>query len=177
MDSAASLSRSETWRLTGLGVVCVAIIAGTFQGDGTPLIASVALSGIAFAVTFSFVRWSAPAFLKAGMKGRDMAKPNKPEVYVSITALKDGGESVCRSLTIAPPLLGQRLWEPYAQSCIFCCLSSSFLLPFTRILLRLHLEAEVEMLSSRFGRLKQVDFFIDSPMAKSGPPSSANRVN
>jgi hypothetical protein len=29
---------------------------------------------LAFSMTYAFVRWSGPAFFKAGLKGRDMSK-------------------------------------------------------------------------------------------------------
>ena len=71
---AASLSRSETWSLLALFVMCAAILLNTFQDDGAPLVASLALSGWAFASTYAFVRWSGPSFMKAGLKGKDLGK-------------------------------------------------------------------------------------------------------
>lgn len=56
------------------------MIVNTFQGDGEPLIASIAFSGIAYAATFSLIRWLGPVFMKAGLKGKDMAKARKPEM-------------------------------------------------------------------------------------------------
>lgn len=82
MANSSSLSRQETWRLFVLVGACLGILLSTFQGDGAPLVASLAFSGIAFAVTFSMIRWLGPVFLKAGLKGRDMAKPRRPEMYV-----------------------------------------------------------------------------------------------
>lgn len=73
-------SRSETWRLLLLVGTGLGILVNTFQGDGAPVIASIALSFIAFAVAFSMVRWLGPVFIKAGLKGKDMAKPRKPEM-------------------------------------------------------------------------------------------------
>lgn len=58
------------------------MLVNTFQGDGAPLVASIAFSGIVFAVTYSLIRWLGPVFIKAGLKGRDMAKPRRPEMYV-----------------------------------------------------------------------------------------------
>lgn len=52
------------------------------DGDGAPLFASVAFSGVAFVITYSLIRWLGPVFMKAGLKGKDMAKPKKPEMYV-----------------------------------------------------------------------------------------------
>lgn len=80
MNHASTLSRTETLRLLFLVGACLGIIVNTFQGDGAPLVASIAFSGIAFAVTFSMIRWLVPVFMKAGLKGKDMAKPRKPEM-------------------------------------------------------------------------------------------------
>ena len=77
----ATLSRSEAWSLLTLSAACVAIIANTFQGDGEPMIASLAFSGLAFAITFAFIRWIGPTFVKAGLKGRDLCKPIPKELY------------------------------------------------------------------------------------------------
>ena len=78
----ATLSKQETWSLLGLFVACIAVIANTFQGDGEPLIASLAFSGIAFASSYSMIRWLGPVFMKAGLKGKDMSKVRKVEMYV-----------------------------------------------------------------------------------------------
>ncbi|CAK47604.1 hypothetical protein CBS115989_7995 [Aspergillus niger] len=85
--NSSSLSRQETWRLFALVGACVGILLNTFQGDGAPLVASLAFSGIAFAVTFSMIRWLVPVFLKAGLKGRDMAKPRRPEIPETMGAV------------------------------------------------------------------------------------------
>lgn len=81
MNYAATLSRKESWRLLVLVGICIGILANTFQGDGAPLVASIAFSGIAFAVAFTMIRWLVPVFMKAGLKGRDMGKPRRPEMY------------------------------------------------------------------------------------------------
>lgn len=80
MNYASNLSRNETWRLLLVVGICVGILANSFQGDGAPLVASIAFSGIAFAVTFTVIRWLVPVFMKAGLKGKDMAKPRRPEM-------------------------------------------------------------------------------------------------
>lgn len=82
MHTSSTLSRKETWRLLALVGAGLAILNTTFQGDGAPLVASIALCGIVFAVAFSLIRWLGPVFLKAGLKGKDMAKPSRPEMYV-----------------------------------------------------------------------------------------------
>ena len=78
----SSLSSTEALSLSALSLACLGVIANTFQGDGEPLIASLAFSGIAFASTFSMIRWLGPVFLKAGLKGRDMSKLRKIEMYL-----------------------------------------------------------------------------------------------
>ncbi len=78
--SSSSLSRTETGSLAALSAACVAILANTFQGDGEPLIASLALSGLAFCASFAMIRWLGPTFIKAGMKGIDMSKHHRREL-------------------------------------------------------------------------------------------------
>jgi len=80
MDS--TLSRVETWSLLTLSVACFGILANTFQGDGEPLTASLAFSGIAFSLTYSLIRWLGETFMKANLKGRDMSKAKKIDMYV-----------------------------------------------------------------------------------------------
>lgn len=43
---------------------------------------SLAFSLFAFATTYSLIRWLGPSFIKVGLKGKDMAKAKKPEMYV-----------------------------------------------------------------------------------------------
>lgn len=73
----------ESWSLLALSAACFGIIANTFHGDGEPLIASIAFSGIAFAFTFSLIRWLGESFMKANLKGRDMSKVRNVEMYVA----------------------------------------------------------------------------------------------
>lgn len=77
----STLTGVEAWSLLALSAACVGIIVNTFQGDGEPLIASLAFSGIAFAFTFSLIRWLRETFMRANLKGRDMSKLKKPEMY------------------------------------------------------------------------------------------------
>ncbi|KAK1140407.1 tunicamycin resistance protein [Aspergillus melleus] len=85
--TSSSLSSRETWRLLILVGVCLGIIFNSFQGEGAPLVASIAFSGIGFAITFSLIRWLGPVFVKAGLKGRDMAKPRRPEIPETMGAV------------------------------------------------------------------------------------------
>ena len=77
-----TLSRVETTSLCAISAACLAVIANTFHGDGEPVIASLAFSGIAFSFTYGLIRWLGPTFMAAGLKGRDMSKVRKVEMYV-----------------------------------------------------------------------------------------------
>lgn len=81
------LSFTETVTLSSLSLACLGIIANTFHGDGEPLIASLALSGIAFAASYAMIRWLGPTFMKAGMKGKDMSKVHKREIPETMGAV------------------------------------------------------------------------------------------
>lgn len=78
----STLTKGESWTLLGLTAACFGIIVKTFHGDGEPLIASLAFSGIAFAFAFSLIRWLGETFMKANLKGRDMSKHKKVEMFV-----------------------------------------------------------------------------------------------
>lgn len=87
----SELSRTETLYLSGLALVCVAVLVRTFDGEGEPLVASLALSGLAFVASYAMIRWLGPTFIKAGMKGRDLSKVNNshyiPECMGGICAV------------------------------------------------------------------------------------------
>ncbi|KAJ5640951.1 UDP-N-acetylglucosamine-dolichyl-phosphate N-acetylglucosaminephosphate transferase [Penicillium herquei] len=87
MQTSSTLTRAETWRLLLLVGISLGVLANTFQGDGAPLIASISLALISFAVAFSMIRWLGPVFIKAGLKGKDMAKPRKPEIPETMGAV------------------------------------------------------------------------------------------
>lgn len=76
----STLNRLETWSLLALFASSIGVLANTFQGDGAPVVASIAFSALAFSVTYAFVRWSGPSFVKAGMKGRDLSKKEVKEM-------------------------------------------------------------------------------------------------
>ena len=80
-NMSTNLSRVESWSLLAISAACVGIIVNTFHGDGEPLIASLAFSGLAFALTFSLIRWLGEVFMKANLKGRDMSKLRNTEMY------------------------------------------------------------------------------------------------
>lgn len=71
------LSRTETATLLATTVACLAILANTLHGDGEPLVASLALSGVAFTASYAMIVWLGPTFIKAGLKGEDMSKTVK----------------------------------------------------------------------------------------------------
>lgn len=77
-----TLTGSEAWSLLTLSAACLGVIVNTFHGDGEPLIASLAFSGISFAFAFSLIRWLGDTFIRAGLKGRDMSKSKKNDMYV-----------------------------------------------------------------------------------------------
>jgi UDP-N-acetylglucosamine--dolichyl-phosphate N-acetylglucosaminephosphotransferase len=83
----STLSPTETISLVSLSLACFGIIANTFQGDGEPLIASLAFSGIAFSASYAMIRWLGPTFVKAGLKGRDMSKVHKNEIPETMGAI------------------------------------------------------------------------------------------
>lgn len=74
------LSRTETVSLAALSAACGTVLANTFRGEGEPLIASLALSGMAYAAAYAMIRWLGPTFIKAGLKGVDMSKTNRREI-------------------------------------------------------------------------------------------------
>ena len=132
-----SLSRSERFSLFTIFGAGVAIIANSFNGDGNPIVASLAYSGIAFSSTYCLIRWLGDVFMKAGFKGKDMSKARKVEMCVRLS---------CRALDqAADRATARRPWAQFAQWCIFWLLWSLYLRPSTRTLLRRHLVAAIEM--------------------------------
>lgn len=86
-STVSSLSFSETLSLLSLSFASIGIIANTFRGDGEPLIASLAFSGLAFSASYSMIRWLGPTFMKAGLKGKDMSKVHKKEIPETMGAV------------------------------------------------------------------------------------------
>ncbi|KAL8694302.1 MAG: hypothetical protein Q9218_001007 [Villophora microphyllina] len=81
------LTRTETSTVVAISIVCLAILANTFHGDGEPLVASLAFSGIAFSSTYTLIRWLGQSFINAGLKGRDMSKLKKNELPETMGAV------------------------------------------------------------------------------------------
>lgn len=125
------LSRTESLSLLSLSVVCISVLANTFQGDGEPLIASIAFSGIAYALTYALIRWLGTTFMKAGLKGRDLCKTRTDEMLVLLypSACVAARRNQRLTLWIVVP----RRWALYAQLFIFSSSLSSFRSLFTKI--------------------------------------------
>lgn len=89
------LSRTEYLSLLSLTIACIGILANTFQGDGEPLIASIAFSGIAFSFTYALIRWLGSTFMKAGFKGKDLCKTRTDPMYaiLNLHAAFESGRS------------------------------------------------------------------------------------
>ena len=75
-----TLTSTETISLSSLSLACIGVLANTLQGEGEPLIASIAFSGLAFAFCYALIRWLGNAFIKRGFKGRDLCKLKQTEM-------------------------------------------------------------------------------------------------
>lgn len=75
-----SLTRPEALSLLSLSAASLAILFSTFQDDtdGQPLMASLALSILAFSLCFCMIRWLGPNFVRAGFAGHDLSKAHRP---------------------------------------------------------------------------------------------------
>lgn len=86
----ASLGQTEVVSLFALSTACLYILVHTFQGDGEPLIASIAFSGLAFAFCYALIRWLGNAFMRRGFKGRDLCKLKQTEMYANVKLVSPG---------------------------------------------------------------------------------------
>lgn len=66
--------------MASLSIACFGILANTLKGEGAPLIASLAFSGLGFAFSYALIRWLGNAFMKRGFKGRDLCKLKQHEI-------------------------------------------------------------------------------------------------
>ncbi|KAF2125140.1 UDP-GlcNAc-1-phosphate transferase [Dothidotthia symphoricarpi CBS 119687] len=82
-----ALTSTETYSLLSLSLACVGILANTLQGEGEPLIASIAFSGLAFATSYALIRWLGNAFIRRGFKGRDLCKLKQTEIPETMGAV------------------------------------------------------------------------------------------
>jgi UDP-N-acetylglucosamine--dolichyl-phosphate N-acetylglucosaminephosphotransferase len=76
----STLSSTESYSLLALSLACVGVLANTLQGDGEPLIASIAFSGLAFVFCYALIRWLGDAFIRRGFKGKDLCKLKQTEM-------------------------------------------------------------------------------------------------
>jgi UDP-N-acetylglucosamine--dolichyl-phosphate N-acetylglucosaminephosphotransferase len=63
---------------------CCGLLYTVFQGDGEPLVASLGFSGIAFAATYCLICWLGDEFKRVGLKGKDIGKTDKRELWASL---------------------------------------------------------------------------------------------
>jgi UDP-N-acetylglucosamine--dolichyl-phosphate N-acetylglucosaminephosphotransferase len=75
-----TLTSTETYSLSALSLACIGVLANTLQGEGEPLIASIAFSGLAFSCCYALIRWLGNAFMRRGFKGRDLCKLKQTEM-------------------------------------------------------------------------------------------------
>ncbi|KAL2267447.1 hypothetical protein VTJ83DRAFT_4724 [Remersonia thermophila] len=77
----SSLTRNEALTLSTIASACLTILANALREDADiPLIVSLALSGLAFSASYALIRWLGPAFMRAGFRGVDLAKPVRREI-------------------------------------------------------------------------------------------------
>lgn len=69
-----TLSSTESLSLATLSAACIAVLFRSWKDDGEPIYASIALSGVSFALSYAVIRWTGAAFMRAGLKGKDMSK-------------------------------------------------------------------------------------------------------
>jgi UDP-N-acetylglucosamine--dolichyl-phosphate N-acetylglucosaminephosphotransferase len=75
--SSTQLTRTESLSLLTLSIACLGVLANVFHGDGNPVSACLAFSGLAFSFSYALIRWLGDTFIKAGFKGQDMSKLKK----------------------------------------------------------------------------------------------------
>ena len=75
------LTQTETLTHLALSAAALSLLVNTLTSDpGQPLLASLALSILAFSLTYAMIRWLAPSFVAHGFKGRDLCKAGRPEL-------------------------------------------------------------------------------------------------
>ncbi|USP73530.1 hypothetical protein yc1106_00804 [Curvularia clavata] len=79
---ATTLSWTESLSLLSVAATCVSVLANTLHGDGEPLVASIAFSGLAFVSCYALIRWLGDAFMRRGFKGKDLCKLKQIEMQV-----------------------------------------------------------------------------------------------
>ena len=76
----SALSWTESLSLLSFSVASVAVLANTVYGDGEPLVASIAFSGLAFVSCYALIRWLGDVFMRRGFKGKDLCKLKQTEM-------------------------------------------------------------------------------------------------
>ncbi|KAL2120409.1 hypothetical protein VTJ04DRAFT_4436 [Mycothermus thermophilus] len=78
----STLTRHECLTLFTITTACLSILLAAVQEPAAdiPLIVSLALSGLAFSASYALIRWLGPAFMRAGFRGVDLAKPTRREI-------------------------------------------------------------------------------------------------
>jgi UDP-N-acetylglucosamine--dolichyl-phosphate N-acetylglucosaminephosphotransferase len=87
MATPSTLTLTEQITLLTLLLTSLGVLTNTFSGNGEPLIASLAFSVIAFTATYAMIRWLGPAFMRAGLKGKDLSKAHRPELPETMGAV------------------------------------------------------------------------------------------
>ncbi len=80
MSTSTNLTTTETLALAALTWASVGVLANTLQGEGEPLIASIAFSVLGFAACYALIRWLGDAFIRRGFKGKDLCKVKRTEM-------------------------------------------------------------------------------------------------
>ncbi|KAL1902209.1 tunicamycin resistance protein [Ceratocystis pirilliformis] len=76
-----SHSASEKLSLISISFASIAVLTHALSQEASePLLASLALSGLAFVLCYAMIRWLGPTFMKAGFRGRDLCKSQQPEI-------------------------------------------------------------------------------------------------
>lgn len=137
LTMSAVLGRTEVYSLLSLSLACFGILANTLQGDGEPLIASIAFSGLAFAFCYALIRWLGNAFMRRGFKGKDLCKLKQTEMYAC--------QCNFPTCPVCSHDAARRPWAPFVLWFISLLLSCLFPGPSTRISLQQHLAAVIVM--------------------------------
>jgi hypothetical protein len=116
LKMSARLGRTEVLSLLSLSLACIGTLANTLHGDGEPLIASIAFSGLAFSFTYALIRWLGNAFMRAGLKGKDLSKLRQVEMYVGNQYFSAHLTNLLLLLTY---VIVQKPWALFVPLCIF----------------------------------------------------------
>lgn len=77
--AAGRLSRTESGSLALLSAVCIGLLARAFNSGGEPIVASIALTGFAFAASYALIVQTGPNLQKV-FKGTDLSKRVRKEI-------------------------------------------------------------------------------------------------